>query len=44
MPQHVYLLVELTIHEGQFDSFEKTAKQMIADTPGSLALWATNGT
>ncbi len=33
MPQHVYLLVELTIHEGQFDAFEKTAKQMIADTP-----------
>jgi len=30
---HVYLLVELTIHDGKFDAFEATAKQMIADTP-----------
>ena len=31
--QRVYLLVELTIHDGKFDAFEKVAKQMIADTP-----------
>ena len=31
--QHLYLLVELTIHEGKFAAFEATAKQMIADTP-----------
>ena len=31
--QRVYVLVELTIHEGKFDAFEKIAKQMIADTP-----------
>ena len=30
---HVYLLVELIIHDGQFAAFDATAKQMIADTP-----------
>ena len=30
--QHVYLLVELTIHEGKFDAFEKLAQQMTADS------------
>ena len=37
--QPVYVLVELTIHDGKFDAFEAIAKQMIADTgkePGTL--------
>jgi len=31
--QRVYVLVELTIHDGKFDAFQKVAEQMIADTP-----------
>jgi quinol monooxygenase YgiN len=39
MTTHVHFLVELTIHDGKFDSFEGIAQEMIASSqqePGAL--------
>ena len=39
MSTQVHFLVELTIHDGKFDSFERVAQEMIASTqrePGAL--------
>ena|SRR5271166_1892768 len=39
MTTHVHFLVELTVHDGKFDSFDAVAQEMIAHTrnePGAL--------